>query len=78
VYEALEIAQKAVEESIADVKQMIQFRLGTDPGIESDVPDWEVEWVHEVQTLLEMDAGWGWKGFWECVRYNVIVSDLDN
>jgi hypothetical protein len=34
---------------------------------------WKEEWVGEVQKLLEMDAGWGWRGFWDCVRRNVEV-----
>lgn len=46
---------------------MIIERLGTQTG------DWEVEWLDEVQGLLERDAGWGWKGFWECVRRNLNV-----
>jgi len=32
-----------------------------------------VEWCEEVQGLLERDAGWGWKGFWEMVRDNLKV-----
>lgn len=36
--------------------------------------EWEREWTDEVQKVLEMDAGWGWKGFWECVEENVKVS----
>lgn len=34
---------------------------------------WKREWVDEVQGLLDRDAGWGWKGFWECVRKNLDV-----
>ena len=56
-----------MEASIADVKDMIRDRVGVDGP-------WEVEWVEEVQKLLEMDAGWGWRGFWETVRANVHVS----
>jgi len=68
LYTALEQAQIRVEDSIADVKEMIQKRLGTQ-GIE-----WEKDWCEEVQGLLERDAGWGWRGFWEMVRDNMRVS----
>ena len=60
-------AQHRVEKSIDDVKEMIQSRLGMDGP-------WEEEWVEEVQGLLERDAGWGWKGFWEMLQRNVEVS----
>lgn len=45
---------------------MIQSRLGEGEG-------WKEEWVGEVQKLLGMDAGWGWVGFWDCVRRNLEV-----
>ncbi|KAK4690040.1 hypothetical protein P7C73_g43, partial [Tremellales sp. Uapishka_1] len=64
VFESLREAQKRVEESIYDVKEMIIERLGS-------AGPWEKEWVAEVQALLEMDAGWGWRGFWECVLHNM-------
>jgi hypothetical protein len=53
-----------VENSIQDVKEMIISRLGD---------NWKREWVEEVQGLLERDAGWGWRGFWECVERNIDV-----
>ena len=59
-----------MEDSIQDVKEMIIERLG------SDNPGWQKEWVEEVQGLLERDAGWGWRGFWECVERNLEVSFL--
>jgi len=34
---------------------------------------WKREWIEEVQGLLERDAGWGWRGFWECVKRNLDV-----
>lgn len=37
---------------------------------------WQLEWAEEVQSLLERDAGWGWKGFWETVSRNVKVSSI--
>lgn len=64
---ALQDAQARVEESIADVKEMIRDRVGVHGP-------WEIEWVEEVQKLLEMDAGWGWKGFWQTVLANLRVS----
>lgn len=48
---------------------MILLRLGPHP-----TSGWEEEWTTEVQGLLEMDAGWGWRGFWECVYKNITVS----
>jgi hypothetical protein len=58
---------------------MIRSRLSiTDASDEAVspgfVPAWEFEWMDEVQKLLEMDAGWGWRGFWECVKDNINVS----
>ncbi|CAD6586708.1 MAG: hypothetical protein TREMPRED_004516, partial [Tremellales sp. Tagirdzhanova-0007] len=29
-------------------------------------------WYEEVQELLERHAGWGWKGFWQMVRDNIL------
>ena len=55
-------SQIRVENSIQDVKEMIIARLGD---------RWKREWVEEVQGLLERDAGWGWGGFWECVKRNL-------
>jgi len=60
----MEKSQIRVENSIQDVKEMIISRLGD---------QWKREWVEEVQGLLERDAGWGWKGFWECVKRNLDV-----
>ncbi|OCF35815.1 hypothetical protein I316_02308 [Kwoniella heveanensis BCC8398] len=65
IYHTLAQSQQRVEEAIADVKEMIIERLGS----ESDA--WEREWVDEVQGLLERDAGWGWGGFWETIERNV-------
>ncbi|OCF75654.1 hypothetical protein I204_02946 [Kwoniella mangroviensis CBS 8886] len=64
IYDTLRTSQERVEESISDVKDMIIQRLGS----EGDV--WEKEWVEEVQSLLERDAGWNWKGFWQTVAKN--------
>ncbi|WVQ79765.1 hypothetical protein IAT38_001865 [Cryptococcus sp. DSM 104549] len=65
IYSTLCTAQLRVEESIADVREMIIDRLGKEGA-------WEEEWVREVQGLLEMDAGWGWGGFWGTVRKNLV------
>ncbi|WWC63674.1 uncharacterized protein I303_106279 [Kwoniella dejecticola CBS 10117] len=65
IYDTLCTAQERVEEAISDVKDMIIDRLG------SGGDAWEKEWIEEVQGLLERDAGWGWKGFWETVRKKV-------
>lgn len=37
------------------------------------VPEWKREWAAEVDGLLARDAGWGWSGFWACVRDNLLV-----
>lgn len=65
IYRALCVSQDRVEDSIADVKGMIIERLGAKDD------QWEKEWFQEVQNLLEMDAGWGWKGFWETIMKNL-------
>ena len=64
-----------MEESLADVKEMVIHRLGAgeQDASKDEMQEWEVEWTEEVQKVLEMDAGWGWKGFWECVELNIKV-----
>lgn len=57
-----------MEDSIADVKDMIIARLGAKDD------QWEKEWFQEVQNLLQMDAGWGWRGFWETIMKNLKVG----
>jgi hypothetical protein len=71
-----------VEESIADILPLLLQRLGsekafsyTDGKIHEDIFCWEVEWVDEVQKVLEMDAGWALAVFWDMVLYNLEVSD---
>lgn len=56
-----------MEDSIADVKDMIIERLGAKDD------QWEKEWLQEVQNLLQMDAGWDWRGFWETIMKNLKV-----
>ncbi len=58
---------------------MIQQRLGSVKAgrttqVDEDVLEWEVEWVEQVQSLLEMDAGWNFRGFWDMMLYNLRVS----
>ena len=64
------LAQARVAASISDIVPLVQERVGIDGP-------WQQEWVQEVQTLLAMDAGWGWQGFWETVRRNILVSLVD-
>lgn len=72
-FTALCESQSRVEASISDIKPMIISRLGKDAVSADDgLPLWEKEWSDEVQALLERDAGWNWKGFWECVRRHVL------
>jgi hypothetical protein len=65
IFSGLITSQERVENSIQDVKEMIISRLGPN--------EWRQEWVGEVQGLLERDAGWGWRGFWDCVGKNLDV-----
>ena len=82
MFDALLEAQEKVEESLADVREMVVERLGAsrqgEPGDQGEargeVPVWEQEWTQEVQKVLELDAGWGWQGFWDCVERNLRVS----
>lgn len=64
VYRKLIQNLERVENSLYDVKEMIQQRLGD---------EWELEWVEEVQKVLEMDAGWALQSFAEMIRYNIQV-----
>lgn len=57
-----------MEDSIADVKDMIIERLGAKDD------QWEKEWFQEVQNLLQMDAGWGWREFWGTIMKNLKVG----
>jgi hypothetical protein len=71
IFTAMEEAQVRVELAINDVKDMIRQRLGKE--VEDGLPLWELEWMGEVQALLERDSGWGWRGFWETIRTNVLA-----
>jgi hypothetical protein len=84
IYANLLESLERVEDSIRDILPMLQQRLGgetafeiVDGGVTESVMLWEVEWVDEVQKVLEMDAGWGLKGFWDMVLYNLKVNWLD-
>lgn len=73
---------RKVEQSIDDIKPLLQQRLGKQVAFQistsetetQDIFTWQVEWVEEVQKVLEMDAGWGLKGFWEMVLHNLQVG----
>lgn len=76
VYANLLESLQRCEESISDVREMIQQRLGSVKAgrttqVDEDVLEWEVEWVEQVQSLLEMDAGWNFRGFWDMMLYNL-------
>lgn len=78
VYQALCESQRKVEQAIHDIKPMIISRVGKDALSEHDsLPLWEKEWCDEVQSLLERDAGWNWRGFWECIRHNILRPPAD-
>jgi hypothetical protein len=79
IYDNLLKSQGRVEEAIDDVKIMLQDHAAKQSGGASGVCDdgvqeWEVEWLEQVQKLLGMDAGWGLRGFWAMVAYNLRVS----
>jgi hypothetical protein len=42
--------------------------------IDEIILQWELEWIEQVQSLLEMDAGWNFSGFWDMILYNLRVS----
>ncbi|KAG7530480.1 hypothetical protein FFLO_05021 [Filobasidium floriforme] len=82
IYDNLLASLRRVEESIADILPLLKQRLGsekafsfTDGESREDIFCWEVEWVDEVQKVLEMDAGWALAVFWDMVLYNLEVSD---
>ncbi|BEI89300.1 uncharacterized protein CcaverHIS019_0206620 [Cutaneotrichosporon cavernicola] len=71
VYASLRASHDRCAASIADVLPDIKARLGN-----TMLPDgtraWEAEWAEEVDGLLARDAGWGWEGFWMCVRDDLV------
>lgn len=67
MYDHLVRNQARVEESILDVKDLLQLQYA------QDEQRWRPEWVEAVQELLERDAGWNWQGFWSCVADNLEV-----
>jgi hypothetical protein len=77
VYQNLLESLHQCEESISDVKVMIQQRVdnafATSQGNASGIFEWEKEWIEQVQSLLAMDAGWDFRGFWNMVLYNLKV-----
>lgn len=82
IYDNLLASLCRVEESISDILPLLKQRLGsekafsyTDGETHEDIFCWEVEWVDEVQKVLEMDAGWALAVFWDMVLFNLEVSD---
>jgi hypothetical protein len=78
IYRNLLESQARVEEAISDVKTLLRdhaFKPSHPPNAASPevVHPWEVEWLDQVQSLLEMDAGWGLRGFWGMVLHNLRV-----
>jgi hypothetical protein len=73
VYAALRVSQARCTAAIPDVRDAIRQRLG-DVLLPDGTAAWEREWAEEVDGLLARDAGWGWGGFWACVRTNLEVS----
>jgi hypothetical protein len=81
IYDNLLASLRRVEDSIADILPLLKQRLGneqaftyTDGETQEDIFSWEVEWVDEVQKVLEMDAGWGLAVFWDMVLHNLEAS----
>lgn len=79
IYHNLLHSLRRVEDAISDVKILLQEQaLKTAktmmPGSSRDTLSWETEWFEQVQSLLEMDAGWGLRGFWTMVAYNLRVG----
>jgi hypothetical protein len=81
IYRNLLQSQARVEDAIDDVKIMLRDHAAKQSGtgvgaVNNNVREWEVEWLEQVQKLLEMDAGWGLRGFWAMVAYNLQVSTI--
>lgn len=77
IYRNLLESQARVEEAISDVKALLRDHavqsIDSSKTVDSDVQPWEFEWLNQVQSLLEMDAGWGLRGFWGMVLHNLRV-----
>jgi hypothetical protein len=77
IYRNLLESQLRVEEAISDVKMLLRdiaTPVSSPETAHSEVVQpWEIEWLNQVQNLLEMDAGWGLRGFWGMVLYNLRV-----
>lgn len=64
VYDALAKDVEDVEESISDVKELLQRK----PRSSSD-PVWQSEWIQVVQEMVKQHAGWDWTTFWRMVHF---------
>lgn len=69
-----------MEESISDILPLLRQRLGSETAFrfadghrQEDIFAWEVEWVDEVQKVLEMDAGWGLAVFWDMILFSLVT-----
>lgn len=74
IYHNLLHSQARVEDAIDDVKAMLREHAVERVAGDTEIPDWELEWIEQVQNLLEMDAGWGQRGFWAMIAHNLRVS----
>jgi hypothetical protein len=78
IYHNLLHSLRRVEDAISDVKELLQEQAfktarAVDAKSTKEPLSWEKEWFEQVQSLLEMDAGWGLRGFWSMVLYNLRV-----
>ncbi|KAJ9109017.1 hypothetical protein QFC21_000343 [Naganishia friedmannii] len=76
IYHNLLHSLSRVEDAISDVKELLQEQAlknaePSDAENTEETLSWEKEWFEQVQSLLEMDAGWGLRGFWSMVAYNL-------
>ncbi|KAJ9128045.1 hypothetical protein QFC24_000336 [Naganishia onofrii] len=76
IYHNLLHSLHRVEDAISDVKELLQEQAlktarAVDVKSTKEPLSWEKEWFEQVQSLLEMDAGWGLRGFWSMVLYNL-------
>lgn len=66
LYQAITVELDHVEESLCDVKEILQQNPSGEGGEE-----WKREFYELVQDVAVKDAGWAWKGFWEMVLRNL-------
>ncbi|KAF8320329.1 Clavaminate synthase-like protein [Clavulina sp. PMI_390] len=74
LYSSMKEATEDVEAAIADVRSMlIQVHATSLDSADQTTPqdDWRVEWHRQVNTLLKLDAGWGWEDFFRMISRNI-------